>query len=147
LTKYLLLFSLILFSVNASAEIYKWTDNQGKIHFGDRPISDTGAHEVKVNTNVVSNGSSYSSDEANREELKSIDQIQLERKLAKHANETKKRAACNADKEFIEKVSGTDLINGKVHYYYFEENGKAVSESRKKEMIAELKERLEKKRC
>jgi hypothetical protein len=78
-----LLFSLILFSVNVSAEIYKWTDNQGKIHFGDRPISDIGAHEVQVNTNVVSNDSSHSSGEANREKLKSIDQIQLERKLAK----------------------------------------------------------------
>ena len=138
----------MVLSVGASADIYKWTDDSGKVHFGDRPKHDAGAQEVKVNANnIVSNDVLHLSGQPRSKALKSIDQIELERKLTRRANETKKRASCDADREFMEKLSGTDLIDGKVHFYYFKENGKAVSEGRKKEMIAELKEKLEKKHC
>jgi len=41
LKTYLLLLSLTLFCNIASAEIYKWTDNNGRIHFGDTPHENT----------------------------------------------------------------------------------------------------------
>ena len=31
---------LVLFSLTANAEIYKWTDENGKVHFSDKPIGE-----------------------------------------------------------------------------------------------------------
>ena len=38
--------------MGASAEILKWTDSDGKVHFGDRPPADavTSVVKVKINT-------------------------------------------------------------------------------------------------
>ncbi|MEE9161281.1 MAG: glutaredoxin domain-containing protein [Gammaproteobacteria bacterium] len=50
--KLILLISTLLFSMGASAEILKWTDSDGKVHFGDRPPADavTSVVKVKINT-------------------------------------------------------------------------------------------------
>lgn len=50
--KLILLISTLLFSISPSAEILKWTDSDGKVHFGDRPPSDavTSVVEVRINT-------------------------------------------------------------------------------------------------
>lgn len=36
-----LLFALALLAAPAGAEIFKWTDSQGKVHYGDQPPSST----------------------------------------------------------------------------------------------------------
>jgi hypothetical protein len=39
----------IFISVPAAAgDIYKWTDEQGQLHFGDRPVGDVGAERVEL---------------------------------------------------------------------------------------------------
>jgi len=43
--------SLFLFSVSASCEIYKWTDESGKIHYGDKPES-TESKKLEIKENV-----------------------------------------------------------------------------------------------
>jgi len=50
--KLILLISTLLFSMGAFAEILKWTDSDGKVHFGDRPPADavTSVVKVKINT-------------------------------------------------------------------------------------------------
>ena len=50
--KLILLISTLLFSMGASAEILKWTDSNGKVHFGDKPPADavTSVVKVKINT-------------------------------------------------------------------------------------------------
>lgn len=44
----LLLLALALLAPAAGAEIYKWTDAQGRVHFGDKPTDKTRAEEVEV---------------------------------------------------------------------------------------------------
>jgi glutaredoxin len=50
--KLFLLIAILLSTMSASAEILKWTDSNGKVHFGDRPPAgaDTSVVEVRINT-------------------------------------------------------------------------------------------------
>ncbi len=52
MVKLILIISTLLFSISASNEILKWTDSDGKIHFGDRPPAgtETSVVEVRINT-------------------------------------------------------------------------------------------------
>jgi len=43
-----LAFFLILFTLIAQAKIYRWTDNNGTVHFSDKPYSEN-AQEIKIN--------------------------------------------------------------------------------------------------
>lgn len=47
-----LLFIVLLIPGLASAEIYRWTDAQGRVHFGERPGA-AGAQTVEVKPQVV----------------------------------------------------------------------------------------------
>lgn len=46
--KYIILLFLAL-SVMANAEVYKWTDSNGKTHYGDRPTAGN-AKQIKIET-------------------------------------------------------------------------------------------------
>lgn len=39
---------MLVFSAVASAEIYKWTDENGQVHFGDRPTESVKAETVEI---------------------------------------------------------------------------------------------------
>ncbi|AEA83023.1 conserved hypothetical protein [Stutzerimonas stutzeri DSM 4166] len=46
-----LLLTLILMPALASAQIYRWTDAEGRVHFGQRPPA--GAEQIEVRPQVV----------------------------------------------------------------------------------------------
>ena len=50
--KLILLISTLLFTIGVSAEILKWTDSDGRVHFGDKPPAGakTSIVEVRINT-------------------------------------------------------------------------------------------------
>jgi len=50
---YILFSTLLLFSLTAHAEIYRWTDKNGKVHFSDKPISEK-AETVDIKVKPVS---------------------------------------------------------------------------------------------
>jgi len=60
-----LLFSGAINSVNA--EIYKWTDEQGNVHYGDKPVVDS--TEMEINISKKSNGKISQSREESRQKL------------------------------------------------------------------------------
>jgi len=45
---------LIMISSSSYGEIYRWVDQQGRIHFGDKKPTRTNAEEVNVNPNIYS---------------------------------------------------------------------------------------------
>jgi glutaredoxin len=45
-------FSTVFFSALASAEMYKWIDDDGKVHFGDSPKADQRVEKVDVEVNT-----------------------------------------------------------------------------------------------
>ncbi|MES2676638.1 MAG: glutaredoxin family protein [Pseudomonadota bacterium] len=46
---------LFLFAGAASAEIYQWTDANGRVHFGDKPAKNVKAKALKVEVNTYTN--------------------------------------------------------------------------------------------
>ena len=50
--KLILIICTLLCTISVSAEILKWTDKDGKVHFGDKPPADavTSVVKVKINT-------------------------------------------------------------------------------------------------
>jgi glutaredoxin len=50
-------FLILLFVLagSATAEIYKWTDANGRVHFGDNPNKNVAAKAVKVEINTYTN--------------------------------------------------------------------------------------------
>ena len=50
--KLILLISTLLFTIGVSAEILKWTDSDGRVHFGDKPPpgAETSIVKVRINT-------------------------------------------------------------------------------------------------
>ncbi|MGC3965132.1 MAG: DUF4124 domain-containing protein [Rhodocyclaceae bacterium] len=47
---------LLLASANAMADVYRWTDRDGKVHYGDTPPAGVSARRVDANVNVVPAG-------------------------------------------------------------------------------------------
>ncbi len=54
-TIYLVLITLI-FASTGHAQVYKWTDAQGNIHFGDKPPGTVQAEQVTIRVNTYSGG-------------------------------------------------------------------------------------------
>ncbi len=51
----LLLIPLLLFAAPASAEIYKWTDEQGQVHYSDQKPQDQDFNEVEIEGGTYKN--------------------------------------------------------------------------------------------
>jgi hypothetical protein len=142
-------------------QVFKWVDEQGKVHFGDKPTNKDEPEEVSIDQ-------AYKPLEKSAEELTEIKRQQKirmeERKLRREQSATafrekkKKRAASNKKKrERIKSECDSykrlyqDLTTmpgpASPNFYYLKENGKAVSEQRQKEYIKDLKKKIESKKC
>ena len=50
--KLIVLITTLIFTISVSVEILKWTDSDGRVHFGDKPSAgaETSIVEVRINT-------------------------------------------------------------------------------------------------
>jgi len=84
----------------ASAGIYKWTDNKGKVHFGDRPVNSESATEIKVNINRNTGVTNSSGNKKEREYLlKKIEknkEEKAEKRSERLAKSKKRKKKCDA---------------------------------------------------
>ena len=50
--KLIVLITTLIFTISVSSEILKWTDSDGRVHFGDKPPAgaETSIVEVRINT-------------------------------------------------------------------------------------------------
>jgi hypothetical protein len=83
-----------------TAGIYKWTDENGNVHFGDKPVDASSATELKIDTSKKSGITNSSGNKSEREYLlKKIEeekQEQAEAKSKRLAQKKERRAKCNA---------------------------------------------------
>jgi hypothetical protein len=86
LMKLCLVTFLILLSLPAHAGVYKWTDANGQVHFGDRPPAEKPAKEVTINT--APPGEDAAANERIRKMNEFLDQRQAEREV-RQAEEAK----------------------------------------------------------
>jgi len=47
-----LLLTLCAFSATAEADVYRWTDDAGRIHFGDKPPADAATEKMDIRINT-----------------------------------------------------------------------------------------------
>ena len=90
----------ISFVVDAAAGIYRWTDENGNVHFGDKPVDAGSATELKIDASRKSGITNSSGNKAEREYLlKKIEeekQEQAEARSKRLAEKKQRRVKCNA---------------------------------------------------
>ena len=136
-SKYLLL-GLCVIALNAQAEIYRWVDKNGKVHFTDKkpaPEAENITKEVKSHnidtssTEVQKLTLMREQEERNRQE-----QIMRERQALKPEIDKQRQVYCDKQKERLRKISG--------YVVFTDENGRAVkvTEKERQQKVAELKQ-------
>ncbi|MCG8316342.1 MAG: DUF4124 domain-containing protein [Pseudomonadales bacterium] len=112
-----------LLAGNVAAEVYKWTDEQGKVHYGDRPPHQQAA-EVLDMPKVKSQKTPMISDQERlRRQRKLVDALREERELKekqkKEAAEKQKKQAAYCSKLHA-RVLDSERIN---RFYRYDEQG------------------------
>lgn len=126
--------------VAAAGGVYKWTDANGGVHFGERPPAGVHSQEMPMQTAPMSSGGD---DEAARDEqrqklLNAFDQEQADQQ-AQAAKEKKQEAIrtrnCSLARDNLNGLTDSNLIynldaNGKRHYYDDSERAAAIQNAR-----------------
>jgi hypothetical protein len=150
----LLLSMTAFFSAAVSAEIYKWVDADGKVHFGDKPRDPKAASEAEQ----VELGNGYQPSEHTVQEQEAYDAEQRNMMLRnqvyrREQEEARKQAAatrreeqaklCASYANAVKELSTVEIKNGVRHLVYVKgEDGKPVSSERQREIIEILKAKM-----
>ena len=112
-----LIFVVLLAPALASAEIYRWTDAQGRVHFSEKP-SGSGAEQVEVKPQVVER------DEATREREQRTQQYFDARREEKALADTRaSEARAERSKECQKLRSNLEGIQRDQRYFVIDKNG------------------------
>ncbi len=158
----LLAFPVLLMSAIATApavaEIYKWVDADGKVHFGDKPLDPAqaaGAEEVQLKEGYRPAERTAQEQEAYRREQqllrrktdarRGVEQKAMDEEEAERRKQ--KAARCAAYAEDIERLTTVEVKGRTRTFYYAKEDGKSVSSTRQREIIAELKAKMANEGC
>ncbi len=119
----------------ARAQVYKWVDEQGNVHFGDKP-RDRATAEQAEQVDIVESyqptertAEEQSAFERDQESLRRMQEVykQEDQKARKEETEqrrSQKLALCDALKKEIAKFSEIHQEGGRPTYYYLlDENG------------------------
>tara|TARA_R110000823_G_scaffold210224_12_gene340536 strand:+ start:3638 stop:4174 length:537 start_codon:yes stop_codon:yes gene_type:complete len=148
-----------LWSPAATAEIYRWVDEEGKVHFGDRPLNpEAAAAASPVEIREAYRPTERSEEEARafREEQERIFDYQIERAARERADRERERASrrdqleeiCARHAEDLRKFTTPTIgADGRLVRHYIEEDGKSVSEQRQRELLQGLKDEMERMGC
>lgn len=155
--KYLCILPILLGSVLGvvQAGVYKWVDKNGQVHFSDKPTSPSASY-VDVKPNVVENDqlNSIKNWEMRRKREDRMNKAEKNRekklkdKQKKRENQAMQRK-CDSSRQMYSKLTwGNRTDYGSrsvVEFYALEENGKIVSEKRKRQKAKELKKFIDSK--
>jgi len=148
----ILLISTAMLAAQARAEIYKWVDEQGNVHFGDKPrdkdLADR-AEQVEIvesykpTERTAEEQAAYErNQQAEKRRREVYRQEDLEaRKLAQDQSRKEKAERCAALAENIRRLTSMDSVDGvRTYYYVGDENGKSVTSQRQREIVEELRQ-------
>lgn len=144
---YFLLLSTLfasLLSLCTQAEIYKWTDENGKVHFGDRPPSSSGASNISHSVKDINISTDLSSPEMMRD-VQNESREKQEKKRREAYEQKEKQASL---KEYCEQARlRLWQVQGPV--VFLDENGKALKatekerQQREKKLLQEIKQKCD----
>ena len=88
------------FVTDTTAGIYRWTDESGNVHFGDKPVDASSATELKIDTSKKTGITNSSGNKSEREYLlKKIEEEKqelAEARAKRLAEKKERRVKCNA---------------------------------------------------
>lgn len=95
----ILIVLLFLFIPPVHAGIYKWTDSDGNVHFGDRPANPSTATEIDIrddrNTGVTTSSGNNKERRYLLEQIEEDKQAEAEKKKKRLAENKKRRKLCD----------------------------------------------------
>ncbi|ARN74379.1 DUF4124 domain-containing protein [Oceanicoccus sagamiensis] len=149
--KPLFFFLLVLFlPLTAVSQIYKWVDEDGKVHFGDKPKeSPAGQLSEKVELKegyVPGEAIPEEQIEAQKDFLRKKDQqraLEQQQQQEALARRKEQQQKCQKMRDRIKDFTTAKVVNGRVQRNnYFTENGQPVTSDRQDEIVAELEQSI-----
>lgn len=155
-----MLLAMTLMAAPAGAQIYKWVDADGNVHFGDKPKDPAqagGAQPVELKESYQPPDNASQEQEAYEEEQRALRQRtemhrqedQKAKEVAAQERREEKAAKCAKYKEALEELESIKVREDGVRVltYVTDENGNSVTSERQREIIADIRARSEKAGC
>ena len=150
-----LVFLVLLMSMvamPATAQIYKWVDANGKVHFSDKPREqDAGGQEeeIELEHNYVPSDDGLAARQLaqRKRALDSLEQDRAQEQAAKEKEAKQKQAACKKMQDKLDRLTyGGRVENGQRYKtdYFVDDNGKAISQKQQDEIVAKYRKELNK---
>lgn len=131
---YLLLFLVSSLALPLQAEIYKWTDEHGNVHFGDRPPGQGQAEDISSSLKQLN----ISTDLSNPRLIQQAEQSR--RKANQSGNSDKQDKELNKHQSYCRSLElRLRKIQGRVKFFDDDGNEVRVSEAERKERVKNLK--------
>ena len=121
-----LLAGLLMTAGNVSAGVYRWVDENGKVHFGDRPPADAEAETLEMPEVTPSETPEVSVQERRERQRRLVEALEEEReekerkKQEAEAQEEKREAYC---RRLLAQVKDSERIS---RYYKYDKKGERV---------------------
>lgn len=140
--KVLVLVAGFIMAISASAEVYRWTDENGKVHFSDKPRHGGATEKVEVKVPQNSYGGSdvleRQRDLLDRYDQEARQEAKQQRKDAiEEQRQERQQASCNSYRDYWKRIQrGGPMYklngNGERVYYSEEERAKRIEFHRKR---------------
>lgn len=133
----------LLWSSQTLSEVYRWTDQNGRTHFGDRPPEQGVAKDISDTLDKINISSDYSTPEMMLRHAQDRDaerQKRLELWQEKQKNTPTQSERCSKARKQLEIIKGPVV--------FIDDNGKdlKISEATRKQRVSDL-EKLIQKHC
>ncbi|MFD1216970.1 MULTISPECIES: DUF4124 domain-containing protein [Microbulbifer] len=123
---------------SAAQELYRWVDEDGKVHFGDRPPAEVQAKSIKAQLKPV-NGAAPTrrEDFPDLDREKKIEQEYQAKKRAQHSrSEQQRRTACAQARKQLK------ILQGRVYFVDEAGNESTISERQRVEEARKLEAQI-----
>jgi hypothetical protein len=130
----------IVFSQGLYAGVYKWTDEQGRVHFSDRPVSESST-EIKIKQAPSSNASGSSPQHRQQKMRKMLDALEEERIEKREAEQKAKQDQEKRKKKCLYAKDRYNSHNRATGIYSYQEDGQRnyLSDDERKSHMRKLK--------
>lgn len=154
-----LLLVLLVVHWPVTAQVYKWTDEDGNVHYGDKPMdadAAASAETVEINQDYTPPQRSAQEMEAIQSQERARSEADRRRREAQEKQVAQERAArseaklarCRALDADIETFGTSRMINGILHVTYIEgEDGKSISAAEQRAIVEQMKREREELGC
>ncbi|MEJ2693217.1 MAG: DUF4124 domain-containing protein [Candidatus Thiodiazotropha sp.] len=136
----------LLFSSPLQAEVYRWTDEKGRVHFSDRPTSES-AKEIDLREASPPNGPSHQAMPEDRKEMRKrmLEVFEQERAEKREAAVKKKEERKERKRKCLDARARYENYNTAGSIYDYTESGerKYLDKQQRREYLAKLKADVE----